>query len=591
MNSRGQFDMSIAEQINEQHKKNLQKELESEEQVDTSKDLFEKLSGIFRKDGEGLSEQLAMSQYQETGSQAYKNRYPENKSPLPEKKNAVTYLNLFHKKIPDLRDPALIQQIMEFYFDAVHGEDTAEIFAKIFGKRNIFDAPTDSKSWSSQRSDFSYHLYAVKNLTNLMPVMQEIIANYNQEIADNNGIADLGTFSARFTMDMIGKTQLGLKDFPADIKDAFTVIIDSAIKNIANPKNSMPWPVNRGVELYDKYVSGQKTLDEIMAPGFVLLGDLISRNQDTILTTPNWIRDVSIRKLWDPNKTKTNEEWEDALRKKSPEIIAALHSDAVVKDAALFIVVGHETSAKFLQFTLTFLADQKHRPVVEKIREEIKLFLKNTGKKLEHLDKSELDELVYLKAAVYESLRLRPPLPRLKGKTNRDITLGDIDFIEGPTQKENPELYAEKLKKYKAIMSDPNRDKTNDVILKKGDYFFLSVIESHLNEAAFGKDPHTFNPNRFLEEDKDTGEIKFKKFDPSQFYPFGFGKRICVGREFSVQEIMAALVEMVMRFDLTVDDPRCYQTKERFSLHAAYPMSVKATCLEPKPRLESIRPR
>ena len=63
-------------------------------------------------------------------------------------------------------------------------------------------------------------------------------------------------------------------------------------------------------------------------------------------------------------------------------------------------------------------------------------------------------------------------------------------------------------------------------------------------------DVNTFDPDRFLHHDPETGKTTFSTANKSgKFFPFGGGKTICPGRVFARQEVLAAVALMVYGFE------------------------------------------
>ncbi|CDY13726.1 BnaA06g31970D [Brassica napus] len=86
--------------------------------------------------------------------------------------------------------------------------------------------------------------------------------------------------------------------------------------------------------------------------------------------------------------------------------------DRFLKDVILsYIVAGRDTIASALTWFFWILSENPN--VTAKIRQEINKNLQKskTGQEKSSLDPSELNKLVYLHAALYESMRLYPPAP------------------------------------------------------------------------------------------------------------------------------------------------------------------------------------
>lgn len=460
--------------------------------------------------------------------------------------------------------------------DKIHGQNPSGVFKKIFGEDVIFaqaSSEANHDRWKTLRTPFVSRLFSPTALKNLMDPMHQVVDKYMREIDEQKGqLSNVQSLAERFTMDVIATTQLGFVKFSLEDQVELSALIDKVITKIANPKNSLPGFIVKGIELFDKYMYGEKTLAELMAPGHALFARLIEKNEDVILTTDNWISQVTLRRLLDPNKEKTDDEWTNYLKQKPKEVLDALHSIDVRNDAALFLVVGHETSAKFFQSLVTYLAD--HPTYLEKVHEEVTKCLK--GRSSEQLTKEDMDQLIYLKAVFYEILRLCPPVPTINGQLSEDMILGDIDFVHGKTKKERERDYQSKME---------TRDRSKDVLLRKGQYYFISTLSIQRDEFVFGNNASQFDPERFLKKDA-RGDViypyVFEEPDPSYFSPFGGATRSCPGQKFAQQEAGLLFLRMAMKYHFALtqeeNELKRYQVMTPvFSLRPEHQISLQLT--------------
>ncbi|RWV98280.1 hypothetical protein GW17_00038883 [Ensete ventricosum] len=136
----------------------------------------------------------------------------------------------------------------------------------------------------------------------------------------------------------------------------------------------------------------------------------------------------------------------------------------------------------------------------------------------------ELSDMVYLKAVIKEVLRLHPPVPLLLPR----------ELLEDC-----------RLQGY-------NIPKKTRVLV---------------NAWAMGRDPNyweapeEFKPERFIED----GAMDFKGND-FPFIPFGAGRRICPGMNFSTSTLELALANLVRHFDWELPDG---VTSENFDMTEA----------------------
>ena len=69
---------------------------------------------------------------------------------------------------------------------------------------------------------------------------------------------------------------------------------------------------------------------------------------------------------------------------------------------------------------------------------------------------------------------------------------------------------------------------------------FVSNLTKFLMDPKVFDSPHTFNPDRFLDEN-----MKIRKYE--QFVPFGIGKRICMGDSLAKNEMFLFFVRIMQR--------------------------------------------
>ena len=180
-----------------------------------------------------------------------------------------------------------------------------------------------------------------------------------------------------------------------------------------------------------------------------------------------------------------------------------LSDDEIISQAILFFFAGFETTASTIVNTLFEFT--KYPETQEKLYHEIK-------EKLEHADKSDLtkyyeiiiNDIPYLDAALKETLRKYPVLPRLERRLAADdYELGGIK-------------------------------------LERDDIVEISSVAVHYDERNY-PDPQRFDPERFMPENK-------ANLDPYAFIPFGIGPRNCIGMRFAYQEAKVCLALLSQKY-------------------------------------------
>lgn len=174
---------------------------------------------------------------------------------------------------------------------------------------------------------------------------------------------------------------------------------------------------------------------------------------------------------------------------------ALMEVDAIVDELVMMLVGGHETTAGTLAWALYHIVQRPD--VVARIREEIQTTFGDGP-----FDPSRAGELAYLDACLKESMRRTP------------ITPASPRNIKKPL----------KLRGY---------------TLPPGTIVWAAVALTHHREDLW-PDPFAFKPERFLGLNA----------PQNHFFPFGGGRRACLGMAFAMTEMRIVLAEILRRVDL-----------------------------------------
>jgi cytochrome P450 len=190
-------------------------------------------------------------------------------------------------------------------------------------------------------------------------------------------------------------------------------------------------------------------------------------------------------------------EGEDLLarlaRATDPETGAPMSEKQLVDNLLTFLAAGHETTAKALTWTLYLLA---RAPVwQERLRAEVEEVAGSGAVGAAHLDR-----LVLTRAVLEEAMRLYPPAPVMTRHAAADVDLGGV-----------------------AVPADA--------------LVIIPVFAVHRHKKLWD-DPDRFDPGRFLPERR-------ARLARTQFMPFGFGARTCIGNSFAMMEGPAILATLV----------------------------------------------
>lgn len=180
-----------------------------------------------------------------------------------------------------------------------------------------------------------------------------------------------------------------------------------------------------------------------------------------------------------------------------------LSTREMVDECKTFFFGGHETTALALAWTLLLLA--QHPEWQNQLREEIKQVMGDDGE----IDVTKLVGLRKMGWVMNEVLRLYSPAPNVQRQAREDI-------------------------------------KVDDLVIPNGTNMWIDVVSMHHDKTLWGEDVNEFKPERF--KDDIHGGCKHKM----GFMPFGFGGRMCIGRNLTMMEYKIVLSLILTRFSFSI---------------------------------------
>lgn len=205
------------------------------------------------------------------------------------------------------------------------------------------------------------------------------------------------------------------------------------------------------------------------------------------------------------------------------------YSESFLRKVILnFILAGRDTSSVALSWF--FYLVSYHPRVEEKIVTEICTILMETrGSDVtkwtdEPLAFEEVDRLIYLKAALSETLRLYPSVPEDSKHVIKDDVLPDGTFVPA------------------------------------GSSVTYSIYSTGRMKFIWGEDCLEFRPERWLSEDG----TKFELYDPFKFVSFNAGPRICLGKDLAYLQMKTIAAAVLLRHRLNVT--RGHKVEQKMSL-------------------------
>uniref|UniRef100_A0A7N0RAG7 Cytochrome P450 n=1 Tax=Kalanchoe fedtschenkoi TaxID=63787 RepID=A0A7N0RAG7_KALFE len=215
------------------------------------------------------------------------------------------------------------------------------------------------------------------------------------------------------------------------------------------------------------------------------------------------------------------------------------YSDKFLSHVALnFILAGRDTSSVALTWFFWLLI-QNPRVEDNIVREICAVLLSTRGDDPsawldEPLQSGELEPLVYLKAALSESLRLYPSVPQDSKHVISDDVLPDGTFVPA------------------------------------GSSITYSIYSAGRMRSTWGDDCMEFKPERWLSSD---GK-RFVMQDSYRFVSFNAGPRICLGKDLAYLQMKSVAASVLMRHRLTLVPGHKVEQKMSLTLFMKYGLKV-----------------
>jgi cytochrome P450 len=206
----------------------------------------------------------------------------------------------------------------------------------------------------------------------------------------------------------------------------------------------------------------------------------------------------------------------------------AMSNDRLRDEAMTIFLAGHETTANALSWTWVLLA--QHPEIAARLGEEARRVLGDRPATYE-----DLDQLVFTRQVVSESLRLYPPAWVL-GRT----ALDDYE-IEHQNQK---------------------------FTIPRGSLVLMSQWVMH-RDARYWPAPDAFDPSRWDDENLDESRPKFA------YFPFSAGPRNCIGEGFAWMEAILLLAGLAAHWRARLVDEKPIGVEPRITLRPARAIQMK----------------
>jgi cytochrome P450 len=187
------------------------------------------------------------------------------------------------------------------------------------------------------------------------------------------------------------------------------------------------------------------------------------------------------------------------------ELIAGGMQDELIRDQMLTLfIAGHDTSTAMLAWTLYLVGN--HPRVENELFAEAGDLPGETSPTPE-----QVEDLVYFKQVIDETLRLYPPIHVGNRVSAEDLSVCGYD-------------------------------------IPKGERVMVSIYATHHDETHW-PEPERFDPERFGQG---------KQPAPYSYLPFGGGARNCLGANFAQVEANVVLARIFQRYELILTRPRVH---------------------------------
>ncbi|KAJ4720617.1 Cytochrome P450 [Melia azedarach] len=386
-------------------------------------------------------------------------------------------------------NPDNVEYILKTKFDNYpKGKPFSMILGDLLGK-GIFNVDGDlwmfqKKVASLELATISIRTYAFEIVTNeikcrLLPLLSSLAKT------ELSTIVDLQEVFRRFSFDNICKFSFGLD--PGYLESSLPISLfansfDLATKLSAErAMTTLPlvWKIKRFFN-----IGSERKLREAIDVVNVLAMEVIMQKRKLDFSTN-----------------------QDLLSK----FMNCINDDNHLRDIIIsFILAGRDTMAS--AFSTFFFLLAHHPEVVSKIREESSQVAE--GLNQEFASYNQIREMHYLHAAVYESLRLFPPVQFDSKFAQEDDILADGTYVT------------------------------------KGTRVTYHPYAMGRMEKIWGRDCMEFKPERWLRNGTFCPKCQYK-------YPvFQAGSRICLGKELALVEMKMVALSVLSKFEIEVVEPR-----------------------------------
>ncbi|KAL9420808.1 hypothetical protein AB3S75_038391 [Citrus x aurantiifolia] len=428
-------------------------------------------------------------------------------------------------------DPSNIEYMVKTNFSNFpKGKNYRERFQDLLGD-GIFNA--DSETWKEQRQMAKSQMHSSRFMEHSLQTMQDLVQQkllrLTEKLVKSGDRFDLQEVLLRFTLDSICTAALGVDPgcLAIDLPEVpFAKAFEEATE-LSLFRFLLPPFIWKPMKLFGLgYERRLKIAIQIVQD----FADKIVSDRRNKLTRLGSLTDQSdlLSRLMDTEE-------------KNGHLPDKYYRDFSVS----FILAGRDTTSVALTWFFWLL--HKNLEIETKIRVEINEILSHKKGIIQLQDNviftaEELKKMVYLHAALSESLRLYPSVPIEMKQVEEDDAFPDGTMV------------------------------------KKGARVLYCTYSMARMESIWGKDCLEFKPERWIKDGQFVSENQFK------YAVFNAGPRLCLGKKFAYMQMKMVAASILLRYSVKVDEDHNVVPKVTTTLYVKNGLMVTL-----KPRLDLDR--
>lgn len=397
----------------------------------------------------------------------------------------VGVYELFNKPAVLVRDLELVKEILVSSFQHFN-KNSFEVDASIDPLASMNPFVNVGDQWKEKRSQIVPVLTATR-VRSTFPIIKNVaenFLNYVDRVRGGSPDFEVKEVCGRYTIDSVASCAFGI--------DA---------ESFANPDAEF---ARMGFELFnaDSAIAWLRAMLALFAPKLASLLKLafIPKHIDC------WFRSLieNVTNLRKDGKVQRRDLFQAIHDTLSQNGTVPVNSNELIGHSVTFLTEGFETSGTLMSYVLFELAT--NREVQDRVLQELDSALED-----DQLTDEAVQKLVYLERAMYETLRLHAATLTLTKVCTKEYEL--------------PAQYPTDRKR---------------VRIQPGTAVIIPVYGIHYDPEIF-PDPHRFEPDRFLEENKKTRHRY-------AFLGFGEGPRICLGMKFGLLQSKIGIATLLSKY-------------------------------------------